>query len=114
MGVELSYLDEPLQEAIYEIIRRDEVTPSYSQAVRMHKLSNDRALDAWIIQEIMGEEKPNQKERVSLPMEQHTKLRLLWMGVASSPEITAQKEMQDAIFDLLEEASPQAHDRGAR
>lgn len=80
-------------------------TSAYSQAVRMHKLCNDRALDAWIIQEIMGEEKPNQKERVSLPMEQ---LRRFFPGDYSP------KEMQDAIFDLLEKERRRRQDRGAR
>ena len=93
-----------MQEAIYEIIRRDEVTPSYSQAVRMHKLCNDRALDAWIIQEIMGEEKPNQKERVSLPVEQ---LRRFFPGDYSP------KEMQDAISTCWKERR-RRQDRGAR
>lgn len=105
VGVELSYLDKPLQEAIAEIIRRDEVTPSYSQAVRMHKLSNDRALDNYTLHEIMAEEKPNQRERVSLPMEQ---LRRFFPGDYSP------KEMQDAIFDLLEKERRRRQDRGAR
>lgn len=105
VGVELSYLDKPLQKAIAEIIQCDEVTPSYSQAVRMHKLCNDRALDAWIIQEIMAEEKPNQRERVSLPMEQ---LRRFF------PSDYSPKEMQNAIFDLLEKERRRRQDRGAR
>lgn len=105
VGVELSYLDKPLQETVAEIIQRDDVTPSYSQAVRMHKLSNDRALDNDTLHEIMGEEKPNQKERVSLPMEQ---LRRFFPGDYSP------KEMQDAIFDLLEKERRRKQDRGAR
>lgn len=105
VGVELSYLDKPLQEAISEIIRRDEVTPSYSQAVRMHKLCSDRALDNDTLHEIMAEEKPNQRERISLPIEQ---LRRFFPGDYSP------KEMQDAIFDLLEKERRRRQDRGAR
>ena len=68
VGVELSYLDQPAQEHIAELIARDEVTPSFSQAVRMHRensqgfkaISNDR------IDEIMSEEKPNQRETVRI------------------------------------------------
>ena len=37
VGVELSYLDKPAQEYLAELIQRDEHTPSYSLAVRMHK-----------------------------------------------------------------------------
>lgn len=37
VGVELSYLPEAVQRHIAALIERDEATPSYSQAVRMHK-----------------------------------------------------------------------------
>ena len=37
VGVELSYLDEAAQAYIAEIAARDEITPSYSQASRMHR-----------------------------------------------------------------------------
>ena len=63
MGVELSYLNEEVQAYIAEIATRDEVTPSYSQASRMHRasVSNPEQIEA-----IMSEEKPNQRETVKI------------------------------------------------
>ena len=43
VGVELSYLPDEAQNHLAEIIDRDEATPSYSQAVRMHKEENESA-----------------------------------------------------------------------
>lgn len=63
VGVELSYLDEAAQDYIAEIATRDEVTPSYSQASRMHRaaVSTPEQIEA-----IMSEEKPNQRETVKI------------------------------------------------
>ena len=68
MGVELSYLDEDTQAYIAEIAERDDMTPSYSQASRMHGII--RAMNDPITREqieaIMSEEKPNQRETVKI------------------------------------------------
>ena len=63
VGVELSYLDAEAQAYIAEIATRDEITPSYSQASRMHKaaVSTPEQIEA-----IMSEEKPNQRETVKI------------------------------------------------
>lgn len=69
VGVELSYLDETSQTYIAEIAARDEVTPSYSQASRMHsilKYEND-PITPDQIEEIMSKPKPNQRETVRIP-----------------------------------------------
>ena len=73
VGVELSYLNEEQQQEIgldAEVLER---TPSYSQAVRMHRehLLGELTFDR--IREIMDEDKPNQKEHLSLPMERISK-----------------------------------------
>lgn len=60
VGVELSYLDRSNQEYIARVIERDECTPSYSQAVRMRRMNTILIPDR--IEEIMGEEKPNQRD----------------------------------------------------
>ena len=73
VGVELSYLNEEQQQEIgldAEVLER---TPSYSQAVRMHKEQNLGTLTMERLQEIMNEDKPNQKEHLSLPMERISK-----------------------------------------
>lgn len=63
VGVELSYLDETAQAYIAEIAARDDVTPSYSQASRMHRTG---ACAPEQIEAIMSEEKPNQREMVRI------------------------------------------------
>jgi len=71
VGVELSYLDETSQTYIAEIAAREDVTPSYSQASRMHsilKFEND-PITPEQIEAIMSEEKPNQRETVRIPAE---------------------------------------------
>lgn len=68
VGVELSFLPAPAQEHLVELIGRDEATPSYSQAVRMHKESAAffGGIPVERIDEIMAEEKPNQREQIRL------------------------------------------------
>ena len=68
VGVELSYLDMSAQEYLAELIDRDEATPSYSQAVRMHRENSQgfEPISRERIAEIMAEEKPNQREQIRL------------------------------------------------
>ena len=71
--MELSYLLPEEQQAIIQIYESDEVTPSYSQSVRMKKLSERGLLFEDRIFEIMTEAKGNQKEYLKLPMERYEK-----------------------------------------
>ena len=66
VGVELSFLDSELQSAIMIAIDLNDCTPSYAQACRMHKAVNDGSISDEMIDRIMAEEKPNQKEKVSI------------------------------------------------
>lgn len=65
VGVELSYLPSEIQQELYEIIDREDCTPSYSQAFRLHKSFNNCSLTREGLATVMSEEKPNQKEKVS-------------------------------------------------
>ena len=69
VGVELSYLDDQSQFDVLEQCEQNDCTPSYSQAVRMHKAINDGTLDKDFIIEIMSEEKANQRETYRIPAE---------------------------------------------
>lgn len=75
VGVELSYLDEAAQEYLTELIDRDEATPSYSQAVRMHRENGQgfEPISLERIAEIMAEEKPNQREQIRLRRDEFSK-----------------------------------------
>ena len=66
VGVELSFLDSDLQAALMIAIDLNDCTPSYAQACRMHKAVNDGSISDEMIDRIMAEEKPNQKEKVSI------------------------------------------------
>ena len=66
VGVELSFLDSDLQAALMTAIDLNDCTPSYAQACRMHKAVNDGSISEEMIDRIMMEEKPNQKEKVSI------------------------------------------------
>lgn len=69
VGVELSYLDEYSQRDVLEQCEINDCTPSYSQAWRMHKADREGLLTRDVIQFIMSEEKPNQRETVKIPTE---------------------------------------------
>ncbi|MBQ6755950.1 MAG: ParB/RepB/Spo0J family partition protein [Oscillospiraceae bacterium] len=66
VGVELSYLSEGQQRFISGFIEREDMTPSYSQAVRLHRVSESRNLGETKMQLILYEPKPNQREQIRL------------------------------------------------
>ncbi len=67
VGVELSYLPPEIQHDLLEIIDREDCTPSYSQAFRLHKAFNNCSLTRKGLAKVMSEEKPNQRDRIVLP-----------------------------------------------
>ena len=68
VGVELSYLSPEIQRDLYAIIERDDHTPSYSQAYRLHKAFNSCSLTKEGLELVMSEEKANQRETLKIPM----------------------------------------------
>ena len=69
VGVELSYLDDQSQYDVLEQCEQNDCTPSYSQAWRMHKADREGLLTKAVIQDIMCEEKANQKETIKVSAE---------------------------------------------
>jgi ParB family chromosome partitioning protein len=65
-AVELSYLDEESQRDVVEEIDMNDSTPSHDQTIRMRKFYDEGKLTAEVISAIMGEEKPNQREKIVL------------------------------------------------
>ena len=70
-AVELSYLLPEEQQNLLTTIESEDCTPSYSQAVRMRKLSEQGLLSTDSIFKIMSEVKGNQKEYLKLPAEKY-------------------------------------------
>ena len=69
VGVELSYLSPEIQRDLFTIIERDDHTPSYSQAYRLHKAFNSCSLTKEGLELVMSEEKANQRETLKIPMD---------------------------------------------
>ena len=65
-AVELSYLSEENQYVVLNIFEFDEATPSLSQAIRLKKLEQEGNLTEEKIEEILGQEKSNQKEFIKI------------------------------------------------
>ena len=73
-AVEISYLAEEQQYTLLEAMSYNDATPSLAQAIKMKKFNQDGKLTDEVIQSIMEEEKPNQKEKPVFRDEQITKL----------------------------------------
>ena len=65
-AVELSYLDEDSQRAVVDEIDLNQCTPSHDQTIRMRKFFTDGKLTPEVVSAIMGEENPNQREKIVL------------------------------------------------
>lgn len=105
-AVELSYLSEDAQKAVYDYYAENEVTPSYSQANQMKKRAAEGTLTADALTEILEKPKPNQVETIKVPLEDVRKYR---------PNYSVQ-QLQDFIRKACEHYAKYLHnrDRGAR
>lgn len=68
-AVELSYLQDFEQEALFSIMDCDEVTPSLSQAQRLRRMSEDQTFTDRTAMQVLSEVKGNQKEYVKVPVD---------------------------------------------
>ena len=93
VGVELSYLDEQLQREVLDTCEHYDCTPSYSQAVRLHRVFRDGDIDTDTIQSIMQEEKANQREMFKVPMDRIRKY---------FPQSYTAAQIEDAIVKFCE------------
>ena len=91
-AVELSYLTEDEQRDLLETIESEDCTPSLAQAIRMKNLSKVGKLDMDTIFAIMTEQKPNQKEKIKIPMERLEQF---------FPRGMPQKQIEDTIVKAL-------------
>ena len=73
-AVEISYLTEEQQYTLLEAMSYNDATPSLAQAIKMKKFIQDGNLTDEVIQSIMEEEKPNQREKPAFRDERITKL----------------------------------------
>ena len=92
-AVELSYLSAEEQEELVEAMEMADATPSHAQAIKMRKYSQEGRLTPEVIESIMTEEKPNQKEKLYVSMERFRKL---------IPNHVPQKQAEDILIKALE------------
>lgn len=92
-AVELSYLSSDEQQMVFKQIEICECTPSHAQTIRMRKISENGGLNSAMIEDIMLEEKPNQREKVSVSYDKVRKF---------IPESVPFEETGNYIVDALE------------
>ena len=68
-AVEISYLNEIEQQDLVEAIDLADATPSHAQTIKMRRFSEEGKLSPEVIESIMTEEKPNQKEKFTFKAE---------------------------------------------
>ena len=103
-AVELSYLTRDEQAELWDLIGREDATPSLSQALRMKQLSREAKLTPEVLYAILTEEKPNQKEQIRIKTESLRKY---------FPRNYSAQQMEREIIKLLE-ARYRANGRGER
>lgn len=103
-AVELSYLTRDEQAELWDLIGREDATPSLSQSLRMKQLSREAKLTPEVLYAILTEEKPNQKEQIRIKTESLRKY---------FPRNYSAQQMEREIIKLLE-ARYRAKDRGER
>ncbi len=103
-AVELSYLTEQEQEILLSEMDYADCTPSLSQAIRLHRFSQEGRLNGDVIYIVMSEQKPNQKEQIRFRSEDLRKY---------FPKSYTEKDIRDDIIKLLE-IRQKKRQRGAR
>ena len=68
-AVELSYLPEPEQQLLLDVIVSEDCTPTHVQATKLRKLSNEGHLDREAIVSTIKEATPSRVEHLKLPKE---------------------------------------------
>ena len=93
-AVELSYLTPEEQQHVIEAMDFTQAAPSLSQAQRLKKLSQEGGCSLEAMQDILGEVKKGDLERVAFKSEQLRKY---------FPKSYSPRQMQDTIIKLLEQ-----------
>lgn len=73
-AVELSYLPKDMQEELSEVIDMEQCTSTHAQAIQMRRMAEEGKLSPAVIEAVMQEAKPNQKERIVLRGERFASL----------------------------------------
>ena len=99
-AVEISFIGEEGQRDIVDRIDETEIFPSHAQARRMKALYEEGKLDYDAVTEIMNELKPNQVEKLKIPMDDIKKY---------APDCSTPKEFSDLIIKLMKQEYERKH-----
>lgn len=91
---ELSFLNEEAQRDVIDRIDETESFPSHAQARRMRAAFEEGKLNYDTVTEIMAEVKPNQVEKLKIPMNDIKKY---------APDCSTPKELSDFIIKLMKQ-----------
>lgn len=107
-AVELSYLQEEEMRDLVDYIDTEGTFPSHAQTIRMKELSREGGLDTDAINEIMSEEKPNQREKLRIPLER------LGKYFAAGATLQQMEETVIKALDFYRQRQRERRDRDAR
>lgn len=102
---ELSFLNEEAQRDVIDRIDETESFPSHAQARRMRAAFEEGKLDYDTVTEIMAEVKPNQVEKLKIPMDDIRKY---------VPKSMTPAEMLEYLLKLVKKEYDRQHNRDAR
>ena len=102
---ELSFLDEEAQRDIVDNIDETETFPSHAQARRMRKAFEEGKLNYDTVTEIMAEVKPNQVEKLKIPMDDIRKY---------VPKDLTPQQISELAIKLFKQNYDRQHNRDAR
>ena len=97
---ELSFQNEEAQRDVIDRIDETEIFPSHAQARRMRKAFEEGKLNYNTVTEIMAEVKPNQVEKLKIPMNDIKKY---------APDCSTPKELSDFIIKLMKQDYERKH-----
>ena len=92
-AVEISYLNKWEQKVLNNAMEFNVCTPSHAQMIRIRQAKDSGDLSQDLIEQIMAEEKPNQRDKVLLPYKKTVNL---------IPEEYRGEKMLDYIMEALE------------
>lgn len=102
---EISFLNEEAQRDVIDRIDETESFPSHAQARRMRAAFEEGKLDYDTVTEIMAEVKPNQIEKLKIPMDDIRKY---------VPSSMTPAEMLEYLLKLVKKEYDRQHNRDAR
>ncbi len=94
-AVEISYLTKEEQYLLLDCIKRYDSTPSQAQAIYLKRLSQEGKLTTDKLEEIMEEEKPNQKPKYKINYDRFERY--------FPKNVATEKEVEDFLFKCVEE-----------